>query len=42
MTRHALLGVLDRHDRYFEIFVLLTIVVNCVFLALSNPPEEPE
>lgn len=28
--------------RYFEILILLTIFVNCVFLALTNPPEEPE
>ena len=28
--------------RYFEIFIILTILVNCVFLALTNPPEEPE
>lgn len=28
--------------RYFEIFILLTILINCVFLALTDPPEEPE
>ncbi|XP_066927937.1 sodium channel protein 1 brain-like isoform X5 [Clytia hemisphaerica] len=25
--------------QYFEIFILLTIAVNCVFMALSDPPE---
>lgn len=29
-------------NQYFEVFVLLTIFINCVFLALTNPPEEPE
>jgi len=26
----------------FEIFILLTIITNCVFMALSNPPKESE
>ncbi|XP_048586351.1 sodium channel protein 1 brain isoform X2 [Nematostella vectensis] len=29
-------------NQYFEMFVLLTILVNCVFLAMTNPPEQPE
>ena len=30
------------YSRYFEIGILLTIVTNCVFMALSNPPKEAE
>lgn len=29
-------------NQFFELFILLTIIVNCVFLALKNSPEEPE
>ncbi|XP_068681874.1 sodium channel protein 1 brain-like isoform X2 [Montipora foliosa] len=28
--------------QYFELLILLTILTNCVFLAMSNPPEEAE
>ena len=27
---------------WFEVFVLLTILVNCVFLAMTDPPEAAE
>lgn len=28
--------------QYFELIILLTILTNCVFLAMSNPPDEAE
>ncbi|XP_031560094.1 sodium channel protein 1 brain-like isoform X2 [Actinia tenebrosa] len=28
--------------QYFELIILLTILTNCVFLAINDPPEEPE
>lgn len=28
--------------RYFEVIIILVILVNCVFLALKDPPEEAE
>ena len=33
---------LNFHFRYFETFVILTILINCVFLVLENPPDEAE
>ncbi|XP_048583288.1 sodium channel protein 1 brain-like isoform X2 [Nematostella vectensis] len=29
-------------NQFFEFFILLTIIVNCIFLAIKNAPEEPE
>ncbi|XP_073249773.1 sodium channel protein type 3 subunit alpha-like [Porites lutea] len=29
-------------NKYFESFVILTILINCVFLVLENPPDEAE
>lgn len=29
-------------NQFFELFILLTIIINCIFLALKNAPEEPE
>ena len=34
--------LLNCDARYFESLVILTILVNCVFLALERPPEEAE
>ncbi|XP_031569259.1 sodium channel protein 60E-like, partial [Actinia tenebrosa] len=30
------------NNRYFEIFVIVIILVNCIFLALDHPPEQAE
>lgn len=29
-------------NKFFEYFVLLTILVNCVFMAMNDPPEQAE
>lgn len=29
-------------NQFFELFILLTIIVNCIFLAIKDAPEEPE
>jgi len=27
---------------YFDYFIIISIIVNCIFLAMNNPPEESE
>ncbi|XP_065060331.1 sodium channel protein 1 brain-like isoform X2 [Rhopilema esculentum] len=36
------LSILIITNQFFEFFVVLTILINCIFLALDNPPEEAE
>ncbi|KAJ7374231.1 hypothetical protein OS493_007307 [Desmophyllum pertusum] len=37
-----LFGPLKPLRRYFEMIVIIVILINCVFLALKDPPEEAE